>query len=521
MKWIVLGENKGSIYLISDSKTTGMLPKGSFLTIDEGDNKFILRVEGSSQKEPYSPDPLIVDMDLTSLIQDRVCKNILVAYRVFDFSTRDDGMIDYIKPQSIARRSNQEEIDIALGNNQEGPKVFIATVQYNQNKVLMDEQGNYITGKLPKDMFFHQILICGKTGSGKTVAAKYLMQYFAEELGGAVLAINVKDVDLLKMDKPSVTKQDSVLKEWSILKNEPHGLFNYTIYYPANTNISVTKGLNLDLCRKITLDVTEIDPESLIGLLTNISDIGAMNLPNIFRKWQEDQIKKNNLEDFKFTKFVNYFNKGINDNYEYPTLNIRKEDGTVRLHRGTFDNISRSLNAAVDFFDNSDALSLSEEDILVRSKVSVIDVSEKNGIQFGSILLRHLLSKIVQAKSSKSSVIPILIIIDEVHMFYNENLSQEALGEIDTICRTGRSQEIGVIFSSQNPKDIPKGLNSVINTKIFFRSDSSEARTFGIDISSNEAESLMKGFAISSIHDLSQLKIIKFPMSFSGVFEGI
>ena len=39
MKWIVLGENKGSIYLISDSKTTGMLPKGSFLTIDVGDNK--------------------------------------------------------------------------------------------------------------------------------------------------------------------------------------------------------------------------------------------------------------------------------------------------------------------------------------------------------------------------------------------------------------------------------------------------------------------------------------------------
>lgn len=520
MKWIVLGEEKGKILLVSkDSNHQGMLPKGSFLTIAQDDAKFILRVEDSLQHEPYSPKPLVIDMDLTPLNQDRKCKNIIIAYRVYDVSNREDGFIDYIKPQSIARLSNQEEINLALGGARNGPKVFVATIQYNQNQLLKDDHGNYITASLPIDMFFHQMLICGKTGSGKTVATKYLSQYFVSELEGAVLAINVKDVDLLKMDKPSITTNPSVKKEWEFLKKKPEGIDNYTIYYPANTEISPAKGVTYKICQKITLNVKEIEPESLTGLLNNISDVGAMNLPNIFRWWRDDQINNGTDETFKFTNFVNYFQNGINDRFLYKTLNTRGEESAITLHRSTYDNVLRNLDVAIEFFDNKAAKAIDEQDILIRGKMSVIDVAGKNGIQFGSILLRHLLHKIVQAKSEQESKVPMLIIIDEVHMFYNTDASCEALGDLDTICRTGRSQEIGVIFSSQNPNDIPRGLSSVINTKIFFKSDITHVKTSGISVSAEEMENLKKGFAIASIHELSQLKILKFPMSFAGVLE--
>lgn len=117
MKWIVLGEKSGKIQLTSKNQVTGMLPKGSFLTVEEGETKFILRVEDSSQHDPYSPSPLIVDMDLTPLKQDRKCRNIISAYRVYNYGTRRDGLIDYIRPQSIARLSTQDEIDAAIGEN--------------------------------------------------------------------------------------------------------------------------------------------------------------------------------------------------------------------------------------------------------------------------------------------------------------------------------------------------------------------------------------------------------------------
>jgi uncharacterized protein len=150
--------------------------------------------------------------------------------------------------------------------------------------------------------------------------------------------------------------------------------------------------------------------------------------------------------------------------------------------------------------------------------MTVIDVG-KEGLQFGAILLRHLLKRIVQAKSLQKSAVPVLVIIDEVHNFYRSDASQEALGELDTICRQGRSQKIGVIFSSQNPGDIPRGLESVINTKVMLRSDPSGVRMQGLPVTNDELESLDRGFAVVNVHDTPRLKIVKFPLAPAGVVE--
>jgi len=517
--WIVLGEEKGRIKLVSKSETQGILPKGSFLTVEEDGQKYILRVDDSQQTEPYSPMPMLADMDLSPLKQDQKCQNIVYAYRIEDVSKRTDGLIDFIRPQSLARRSSQEEIELALGSESTGPTVFLATVYAGKNQLLCDEKGNPIKAYLPTDIFYHQILICGKTGSGKTVASKYLAQFFVEELKGygAVLAINVKDVDFLKMDKPSVAVNESVIEEWKSLRKSPHGINSVTVYYPANTRIEPEQGVNMDICRKITIDVRQLDPEALSGLLVGITDIAAQHLPNIFRMWQEDKRKRGG--DFTFNNFVQYFARGAEDRYTYSTLNSRGDQLDVTLPWSTYQNVLRSLEYAMEFFDNEDAQIIDVQDILVRGKMSVINVAGSKGIQFGSIMLRHLLKGIVEEKSAGRSTVPILIIIDEVHQFYDTSSSREALGELDTICRTGRSKEIGVIFSSQNPSDIPRGLSSVINTRIFFKSDVLSAREQGISVSSEEIQSLRKGYAVANIHDLPQLKVLKFPMALAGVFE--
>jgi len=516
LSWIVIGEENGLIKLVSRRGESGLLPKGTYLTVEQGASKFILRIDKSLQDEPYTPSPMIVDMDLSGLIQDQKCQNIILAYRVKDLCNRNDGKIDFIQPLSIARRSNQDEIDAAMDIDSHidpKAKVFLATVHAGQNQLLIDEEGKFITTCLPVDMFYHQMLICGKTGSGKTVATKYLAQYFAEELEGAVLAINVKDVDFLRLNRPSEIKNQNVIKEWEFLGAKPHGIKNYIVYYPANTDIRAYHGLDLDFFKKVTLSVHKIEPEALTGLLQGISDIAAQNLPDIFRYWQ----KRIKTTEDTFNDFLNYFVEN-GDERAFQILNTREDESTVILHPSTYNNVQRALVAASSFFDNKDAEEINETHILSKGQVSVLNVGNK-GMQFGSIMLRHLLHKIVETKSLKKSEIPILIIIDEVHNFYDSNASQDALGDLDTICRQGRSQKIGVIFSSQNPNDIPKGLSSVINTKIFFKSDSSISKSQNIRISGDELESLKKGFAVGSIHDMSQLKIFKFPMAYAGVFE--
>ena len=145
MKWIVWKEENGKIKLISKQGTSGMLPKGSYLTIEDGAVRFILRVDDSKQIEPYEPSPLIADMDLSGLDADRQCKNIVSAYRVKTISDIDDGLVRYIRPLSEARRSTQEEVDLAMESMECGPKVFVATVYSNENQILRDEDNQYIT----------------------------------------------------------------------------------------------------------------------------------------------------------------------------------------------------------------------------------------------------------------------------------------------------------------------------------------------------------------------------------------
>ena len=104
----VIKEEKGKIKLVSKANVSGILPKGSYLTLEKGNSKFILRVDDTEQTEPYNPSPMVVDMDLSPLLQDQKCKNIIYAYRVKDITNREDGLIDYIEPQSEARRSTQK-----------------------------------------------------------------------------------------------------------------------------------------------------------------------------------------------------------------------------------------------------------------------------------------------------------------------------------------------------------------------------------------------------------------------------
>ena len=135
-------------------------------------------------------------------------------------------------------------------------------------------------------------------------------------------------------------------------------------------------------------------------------------------------------------------------------------------------------------------------------------------------MLRDLLSKLYEYKSQRKSDIPLLIIIDEVHEFYYTTATRQALESLDAICRKGRSLKMGIIFASQNPTDMPKGIESVVNSKIFFKSDYDAIRSAGFKVSNFDPESLGKGYAIASIHGLHQLKFLKFPLALCGVRDG-
>lgn len=519
--WIVTGTEKNLVKLVSSKKIDKILPVGSYLTIDDDSNvKHILLVEESYSKSLFEPSPLIVDAELPLLKQDQECKNILLARELRQFPVGSDGLFTHIKPNSIARRTTQEEID-EIFTSKRGYPVFLASSYLTQNSVLKDDLGRLIYVKVPFDSLYLQTMICGQTGSGKTVAMKHLIEQFIEQEKGAVLAINVKGIDLLTMEQPTVIAKEQLRikteEEWKTLGYSDHSLGEFSIYVPA----SVQKhkgGVDPSKVRSITLRTKDLEPNSLLNILQNITDRAAEALPNIFRSWKETT-----RDEVTFRNFILWFrNRASKENqYTFPTISQAGEDSEVILHPGTCSAILRSLEAAIDFFDNqeTDCLAIRDDHIMVSGKLSVIDLSNKDTMLFGAVLLGHLLSKIYESKAvlGKYSDLPVLIVIDEVHHFYGSNASVKALEQLNAIARMGRSEKIGVIFASQNPEDLPSGLKTIVNTRIFFRSLGYVGRKFDIKDFSIELSSLENGFAAISCVALPQANFVKFPIPRRGV----
>lgn len=524
-KWIVLGDRSGQVLLTSKSTSNnGILPRGSFLTILDGEEKnplFIIRVEESEQIDLYNPSPLLVDMGYEVQQADRDSKNNIKAYRIYDFSKREDGLIDFIKPLSIARLSTQEEIEIALESKINfGPSVFPSTIYGTRCQKLIDTNGQLIKIKIPQDFYWHQIQISGKTGSGKTVATKYLAQNFIEnpininsvQKYGCVLAINVKDTDFLKMDQESNTISQEVLNEWNNLNMVPHGVNNYEIIYSSHKNKEdyLNNGVTGEFLKAVTLKAKKIKPDSLLGIIENLTELASQVLPDIFRYWQDNSRPTETFQDF-----LTSYEDGIARNNTFNLKDLNGIETQTNLNPNTAAAIFRRLKDANKYFDSTtnNVQEIDAENILEDGKLTVIDVAED--LSFGSIILRYLLSDIMSKKRNNRDLPPILIIIDEVHQFYNSNASKSALGDLDTICRVGRSLNIGVIFSSQNINDVPSGLSSVVNSKFIFKTDEISKKTFGIN--SEEIASMKQGFCICNIHGLPNIKSIKFPLSAAGV----
>lgn len=524
MNWIVLYEKSNKIILTSKkSENSGLLPNGSYITVDmsitdKNDNrKFILRVEESEQTAIFSPSPLLADLNLALQEADRECKNQIKAVRIFDITNRQDGLVDYIKPQSIARLSNQEEILIATDSERNnGPYLFPATIHSSRCQKINDVDKNPIKLRIPEDVYWHQIQITGKTGSGKTVATKYLAQHFIESKitedninrYGCVLAINVKDVDFLKMDQKTTKDDPETLNEWAALDYKASGVQNYEILYSAHEDINslISQGVTKEYCTPITLNATKIDPNSLLGIVENLTELASQALPDIFRYWQH------HYPNSTFVKFLDHLDL-CKQNEQFNTRDITDRESSINLNASTFNAMYNRLRSANKYFENKDGNEIDANDILQEGKMTIINVA--GDIDFGSIVLRYLLNRIIIEKTIKNNNIPLLIIIDEVHQFYKSSASKNALGDLDVICRVGRSKKIGVIFSSQNISDIPSGLTSVINTKLMFKTDEINKKYNGIE--SEDIQTMKSGYCISNIHGMPQLKVAKFPLSKSGV----
>lgn len=534
--YTILRQKSGIIEAIShEQESDGMLAKGTYLTVvtsDEGEpeRKSILKVVGSEQHEVYSPSPLIADFELshtdTAVSADNKCKNFIKAVRVFDLGDREDGKIDFIKPRRKASPSSLEEIKEALQvQGFKGPKVLAATVFGNRNQ-LLKASNSPVSIPFPEDFYWYQSQVTGATGSGKTVALKYLATEFANTdflvegklMKGCVVMINVKDQDFLMMDQPSAGHiSDATLSEWEALGISAQGHESFQVWCNGYDNAISRKLVKNRVTERLiqpkTLRAMDVDPDSLLGLVQDLTAQQRLALPDIFRYWQDaKRIKK---EEATMSDFLAYF-KERGEEYEgdYDTINIAGDKSSVKLTSSTRSSIHRKLNNVTKFFDSSIAQPVEAKETLKAGKITAVDLVDS--IEFGAVLLNQILIGVLKSKNEDLHLPPILFLIDEVHKFYGSDSSKDSLQILDNICRVGRSKKIGIVFASQEPSDIPKGLENVTNSKFYFKSPSHPSGAKDL-ASKSEVANLKPGFCVAQVHNVPSLTCMKFPLSPSGV----
>lgn len=292
-------------------------------------------------------------------------------------------------------------------------------------------------------------LICGATGTGKTVTLKVLAEHFSD-LGIPVILSDVKG-DLANLINPgSKEKIQTRLDEMKIEGFENSG-------FPiALWDVYGEEGIPL------RVSISEMGPILLSQILDlNETQFGVLNIA--FRIADTQGLLLLDLKD------LNSMMRYMNDN----RVEISKEFGNVSP--STVAAIQRKILLLEDLggslFFSEPSLNISDllaEDRNRRGMINIL--SSKKLISnptIYSMFLLWLLSELYEElpEVGNPEFPKLVFFFDEAHLLFR-NATKELLDKILQVVRLIRSKGVGVFFVTQNPMDIPDNISSQLGTKI-------------------------------------------------------
>lgn len=293
-------------------------------------------------------------------------------------------------------------------------------------------------------------LICGATGSGKTVTLKVLAESFSE-LGIPVILSDVKGdlANLCKAGSPN-DKIIARLEELNIYN------FNYSAYPVELWDTFGEKGLPL------RINVSEMGPIILSQILgLNDTQAGILNIA--FRIADSMGLLLLDLKDL--TSILKLMSEKRQE--------FSSEFGNISNQ--SINAIRRKLlyleDLGADLFFNEPSLDIRDlfrKDDLGRGYINILS-SEKliNNPTVYSMFLLWLLSELFEElpEVGDQNLPKLVFFFDEAHLLFN-NSSEIILEKINQVVRLIRSKGIGIYFVTQNPMDIPDSISSQLGNKI-------------------------------------------------------
>lgn len=341
-------------------------------------------------------------------------------------------------------------------------------------------------------LYYQGIFMGGTQGTGKTSAIRFMSLSTAPQSNSpAIIIFDAEDEFSNLPNIPSTEKSMKLMSKWGI---EPMDSDNIEI-------IHLTDDFNW------CLSLTEIDPKHLLLFLHELPRVSSTLLQRII----QDIIYDNPNRTFTFTELHNE----ILQYMEHPNY---------RLNASVRDAIIRSLlSIALDVFDRLEVEPIDIAQMLVPGKITVIDCFHLDDDQQRVVALYFLAVfhkyKMKHDCEIDTSNMGVLFILDEITRIMPKFLSKtdyqkRILHFLNEIQHRGRKRRYGVIYATQHPKDIPKELVDLCNTKIFFLIEGSGCAYLKDYLNSEQRQQLKRlpvGHAYILCKGKHEPQIIKFP----------
>jgi hypothetical protein len=299
------------------------------------------------------------------------------------------------------------------------------------------------SAQLLPEMASRHGIICGATGTGKTVTLRLL----AEQLNQRGLPIFVTD---LKGDLSGLAAAGG----GNTKVEERLALFGLDSSYYRASPLELWGPGALPL----RTTASELGPE-LLGQMLQLNENQAGLMQLLFKMADEQGLLLLDWKDLEaLINFVD-LNRG----------ELSKEYGNIST--ASLGAIKRKFLAlerdGADSMFGEPALAL--DDLLSTTngpaKIHLLDASKMHPRLYGTLLLWLLAELYENLPETGGSELKLVLFFDEAHLLFDE-LPKNLLDEVEQIVKLIRSRGVGVFFVTQNPLDIPEAILAQMGNRV-------------------------------------------------------
>ena len=310
------------------------------------------------------------------------------------------------------------------------------------------------TVSVPLCTFNRHGLIAGATGTGKTKTLQLLAENLSDH-GVPVLLLDIKG-DLSGLGHAGTLNEKIVQRYEKMTTTEKWVPKGYPVEF---LTISQEKGVRL------RTTIKEFGA-MLLAKIMDLNETQSSVISVIFQYCQDQNLPLITLKDF--LTIVQYISNDGREEIERTYgkiapaslgIIVRK---TMELQQESVDRFFGEPAFDIrDFFANDSSLDDRGKIFILR----VTDIQEKNKL-FSTVML-SLLRKLYQSmpEIGDTDKPKLVMFIDEAHLLFQQTI-EPLRQQIETTIKLIRSKGVGILFSTQNPTDLPGSILAQLGMKI-------------------------------------------------------